>query len=216
MPRTKLTSEERLEIQGLKGRGISLCHLANRFNVSSGTIHWHWRSPQSKKAYIKRMLDLRHTKAVERRKQRLEALSKELTGFERGYLSGIIDGEGTIGLYRRKRWDAHGQGFAWRLELRVHNTFQPLVQRVGSIAGQGKVSMSRPARKPHHKDGWEWRGGGDTLRWLLPQLELVAKKRHRVLALETLSLLENNRNGKNNERITEIADELKMLNRRGK
>lgn len=104
---------------------------------------------------------------------------KDLTEFDRGYLSGLIDGEGCIGLYRKtikgKRTYAR--------TLIINMTHKETIFHVKYIVGEGSIHF-RPRKKPHHKDCWVYTLAGFGMDELLPKLDLITKAQDKNKALK--------------------------------
>ncbi len=74
-----------------------------------------------------------------------------LNAIDAAYLAGLIDGEGTVGLYYRS-----GHGVA--LHLSIANTFRPVLEWVRQTTGVGCVAMRRsPSKSERHKTGGVWK-----------------------------------------------------------
>ena len=140
---------------------------------------------------------------------------KQLTDADLGYLAGIIDGEGHIGLVRRRR--------TWKKSLRTHY-LRPVVQigqakrelldHIARVVGEGSVAV-------HGQRGfYNLRFYPSTMRWLLPQLlsHLVLKRRQAEIVLEFMShagvVLNNGRELPESEhcRRESLAGEIRNLN----
>src|SRR2546427_8215430 len=71
-----------------------------------------------------------------------------LTEVEIGYLAGIIDGEGTIGIYKGR------EPYSYRLALIVTNTHRPMLEWLRSRIG-GSLTRRGMRQKSHHKPAWQ-------------------------------------------------------------
>ncbi|MDE1921318.1 MAG: LAGLIDADG family homing endonuclease [Candidatus Omnitrophica bacterium] len=67
---------------------------------------------------------------------------------EKAYIAGIVDGEGTIGLWRHHRNETHTPN------VTVANNSLTLLQWIKSKAGGGIVSKKK--RQAHHNDSYAW------------------------------------------------------------
>jgi hypothetical protein len=142
-----------------------------------------------------------------------------LSEYERGWLEGIIDGEGSLSLYSGR--PREGRKVSWQPILRVSNTNSRLLERVVELIGFSHVIADRSPRTPNHKRTYAVVYGSSALRWLLPQLRLIAKEGQRVLLLEAVEILRKRRakslrrSGFGSARLTEIHACMRELNRRG-
>lgn len=90
------------------------------------------------------------------------------------YLAGIIDGEGTIGIYYHKGRNSY------RVKIYVVNTYKPLIDWLGSVFG-GFVYKRNHTK---WKTRYEWHLGENAmelLKSLIPYLKI--KKDQAILAL---------------------------------
>lgn len=129
---------------------------------------------------------------------------------ELGYLAGLIDGEGTIGIYATQQ--AH-------LRLIIANSSYPLINWVRSRVGGSLVEI--PSRDLRHKDAWQvvlvQQRAAEVIRQCRPYL--VAKAPQADLALDFISKC----NFERGHALTEdewalrraFADKSRELNRRG-
>lgn len=144
---------------------------------------------------------------------------------EAAYLAAIIDGEGTMGLYKDKRQ------LRPHASLSVTNTSWSLIEWLATkIEG---TTSKYSQRRPNDKDRWQFvvTGKASILRVLqLTMPYLVIKRRQAELLIEFLRFpLKNpiNVHQKGHEgvigrvavpppqRVWEIMDEIKILNKRG-
>ena len=136
-----------------------------------------------------------------------------LTEYVRGWLSALIDGEGSLTLACHR---ARGSNMGWwRPLLDIGNTNLDLLKTAQRLIGAGNISYHRG--KLNHKDWYllEVTSGG--LRVVLPQLGLIVKEKQRLLLIEALKLLENKHGrDRRDERLSEIWTEMKCLNRKGR
>lgn len=133
-----------------------------------------------------------------------------------GWLEGIIDGEGSLGLYKRQEKACVNQGFTWIPRLAVEATSNEMIQRVREVVGEGAI-YNRPARTPQNKATYLYIASSNTLRTLLPQLQLTVKDGQRVLLVEALGIItRNGRLRSNYGRLEDIHQELRALNQKGK
>lgn len=141
-----------------------------------------------------------------------------LNDYERGWVSGLIDGEGDIGLEKCKQPNRTGlgRGFAWVPRVGVSNTHRELLERLQTLLG-GSISLCR-ARRPNQRDWYRLRMSNRVAECVLNAITLVIKERQRVLLLEACKkTAEHARySTPNDARLEQIYLELKVLNRRGR
>lgn len=109
---------------------------------------------------------------------------KALTGYEQGFIEGVIDGEGHLYAYesrQQKKW-TH-----WHVRLSIANNSKKLLEKVEQIVGKGSWICK-------NGKSWELRYSSNTLRWLLPQLNLIVNREKKEKILKILSILKHGRN----------------------
>lgn len=142
-----------------------------------------------------------------------------LSEYEKGFLEGLIDGEGSLKVDRR--YDGKG---TVSCVLIISNNYLPLLQKAQKIIGDGSIQPVN--QRGHRKDGspydahYELRVYANALRWLLPQLNLMVKEDRRKKMLEILSLIRNGRNRFTEkpraDQILQKAEEFRYLSCSGK
>lgn len=138
---------------------------------------------------------------------------RQLTDADLGYLAGIIDGEGHIGLVRRKRsWKRSPERTHYlRPVVQIGQAKRELLDHIARVVGEGSVAV-------HGQRGfYNLRFYPGTMRWLLPQLlnHLVLKRRQAEIVLEFMSgPVWNGRELTENEhsRRATLAAEIRALN----
>lgn len=136
-----------------------------------------------------------------------------------GYLSGIIDGEGSLDCHKAKT-KKQRRGFYYRFRTRIGNTNKALVNAINKAIPTAYTKLEE--RDDKHKDKYEIRLSHQLSKQLLPKLTLIAKPKQKKLLLEGIKLLEehwgNATRGHtpNDPRLEEIYLEMKELNRKGK
>lgn len=140
--------------------------------------------------------------------------SVNLSEAERGYLAGIIDGEGTLRVMRAlKSWYAPF--------IQITNTNEALMdwlQRLLGEKGIGHVYHERFRKKPNHKLKHVYNiAAVQGVKQILDQIAplLVIKKEQAKLLLEFISMKEEKADYGVLPREQEIFEELKLLNKRG-
>ena len=133
-----------------------------------------------------------------------------------GWLEGIIDGEGYLGMWKAKSPFAK-RGFTYMCQLTIANTNKDAIEKSKRLLDGGSIGFSRKD-DPRWKDTWHLVAHADVLRRVLPELRLTVKDAQRRLVLEALSLISahTNRHTPNDSRLEEIYNELRILNKRGK
>jgi hypothetical protein len=139
------------------------------------------------------------------------------------WLACFIDTEGNLGLYKRKAGKRKiKRGFAWGPELRASSTTPILLKQMKAICKCGHVHAHNFKDEQPRKPQKQYQVSSNGLRYILPKVLpfLLVKHRQAELLLEALSLLHVGNNqwtGKpcNDERLEEIYQELRRLNKRG-
>lgn len=115
----------------------------------------------------------------------------ELSDYERGFLEGVIDGEGCIGLYKKKR--DNPKGFSWIVTVKISNTNKAFLEKAKMICGnKGAISLCSPAFNAT-RDFYDYRIPVDTCKVILPQLRLIIKEEQRLLMIDALYYLRQQR-----------------------
>lgn len=160
------------------------------------------------------LVTLERNRSYDRRSHHRCIVGRLLSDHDRGWLEALIDGEGTLGLHS---WGKE-EGY-WVPVLRVSNTNQGLLERMVEIVGPLSIRAHQP-KGPNCKVVYDVACYSSYLRWLLPQLRLVAKEEHRVLLIEAVTILGRRRGSlrKGNDglrRLSEIHARIAELNRKG-
>lgn len=142
----------------------------------------------------------------------------KLTEFEKGYMVGIIEGEGYLGIVKHHS-KQYGRGFCWSLKLGVTNTRPEIIHAVKKICHRTGGVWRTHKKYTNQKPVMDILIYPKTLEWLLPQLKgrFFAKERQVQLCLEAIELLKHSHSSKkspykSDERLEEIYRELRMLN----
>jgi hypothetical protein len=139
----------------------------------------------------------------------------EVTDFELGYICGLIDGEGCIGIEKQKRKG----GFMLRPYIHITNTNSEVIDYARNVLGGG-IEIQR--KKPPEKDVYVLRIYNTKL--LVETLsrikdKLILKKRQAELVLEFCQSRINgavDRGLGYSDRELELYEELRKLNKRGR
>ena len=138
----------------------------------------------------------------------------KLSEYDRGWLEAALDGEGSIAFYRHK--DKTTKGFRWQLRTQLYNTNRAFLERAKLLIG-GRITEKVPSM-PNSKMGYTLQVSTRSMGEFLPQLNLIIKERQRLLSLEIIPLLHQNkiaRRSINDFRLSEIEKEFRTLNRVG-
>ena len=104
-----------------------------------------------------------------------------------GFLEGLIDGEGSIGLRKTKRVYAR-RGFVWAPILSIANTDKALLEKAQHLLG-GSLQKEDRERDPNKRQCYRLVVASNGMRSMLSRLRLVTKETQRLLALEALAVL---------------------------
>ena len=140
------------------------------------------------------------------------------SGFDLGYVVGIIDGEGTLCVTQTVKKDAR-RGYMYRSHVHVVNTCLELIDKMYEITGLGWVSEPR-LPKGNKQLAKTIMFSANDQRQLLPKIQpyLVSKNIQCRLLIEALKLLEENKHcpfkqiDANHDRLDEIYREMWLLN----
>ena len=145
-----------------------------------------------------------------------------LSEYEKGYITGAIDGEGCLTCFKRKGKKLK-LGFGIRPRLSITNTCPEFLSYLKEIIGFGFI---RPVRYKRQREHWKkvqiFDVGSKGLKILLPEIKngLIIKKHQAELLLELIQINEENNKQRstkgNTERMIEIFNEIKKLNKKGK
>lgn len=108
---------------------------------------------------------------------------KEMLPTDAAWLAGLIDGEGTIGVYKNS--NGHGGRFV-QYTLQVVNTHVGALRRCRKISGVGSVNPKWRAKQ--HKPCWAWKVSSQrdiiaVLEQVLPHLTIKLPQARRSLRL---------------------------------
>jgi hypothetical protein len=141
-----------------------------------------------------------------------------LTDYERGFIEGAIDFEGHLSIFRVSKVHQHTRYF--QTIGRVFNTNLPILRKIKStLDEEPTISPSSGNLGPNWKPIYRANINTSTLRWLLPQLGLIVKRKQQLAILDFLNLKE-----KQYGRLTpqvrarqlELFYSMKELNKRGR
>jgi hypothetical protein len=117
-----------------------------------------------------------------------------LSEVEKAWLAGVIDGEGSIFICKvTPKKFRYRRGFFYRPELSVANSNPALLARVQEVIGKGYFGRDKEKKQnPSWNDKWQYRGSGQVLRGILPQIlpYLTAKREIAEAMLRYLSFID--------------------------
>jgi hypothetical protein len=152
-----------------------------------------------------------------------------LTEREKGWLEGIIDGEGYLAILKNKNKNSKN-GYVWSMYLSVTSTRREICEKLLKLFSNEKYVggniIKKPAKNKNCKDAYYFMAKRYSAKRILPQLNFVIKERHRELLIKALDLVEKYRigeyfmggNGRPPEvenEIIKLYEEMKILNKRG-
>lgn len=139
----------------------------------------------------------------------------KISGFQCGYVVGLIDGEGCIGLNKQKR----GNYWMWRPYLHITNTRKELLEKCQELIG-GNLSKGHaygPNEKPcYNLRLFNYQLLAETLA-IVTNLLIIKKKQAEIVlefCRDRLAGSIDNQKGPTNKEM-KAYEELKLLNRRG-
>jgi len=109
---------------------------------------------------------------------------------ERGWLEGILDGEGSFSLSPNST-KACRRGFSWQIKVGIVSTDRAIIEKVRAIIGQGSIN-STPPRGLGKKTVFAYRIPVKAFE-ALRSIELVAKEKQKLLILEAADLISKQR-----------------------
>jgi len=154
-----------------------------------------------------------------------------LTEREKGWLEGIIDGEGCISIGKSKSKSSK-QGFFWNPICVVSNTNLKICEKVKELFSDtnadyiGGCITKRQPKLGNSKIIYTFSAKRYSMKYILPQIKFIAKERQREIVIKAMDILEKYKisniygNGQGrpddieNEMI-KLYEEMKMLNKRG-
>lgn len=147
-------------------------------------------------------------------------LNKLLDIKDAAYIAAFIDGEGTIGLWRRVKPETGH--LSYRPMVEVCNTNKEVLGWFAEIIGNGWFNQTnkKNVAESNHKPLYRFRFRTQDLRWVLPQIRpyLKIKGRQADLLTEYFELVKNTRpNPKYTQsgKFDAFWSEIKQLNHRG-
>ncbi len=131
----------------------------------------------------------------------------EWTDYNLGWLSGIIDGEGSISLLKERRpWQK--AGFQYKPRLNIGNKNIELILKSQLIIGGGCIIG------PNSKGVYNLDVSANKMREILPKLRLIAKRKQKIVIMEALELLSFRHRGRSNPMTKEEIKKFENLVKR--
>ena len=137
---------------------------------------------------------------------------------DKAWAAGFIDGEGSVGLYRRRETHRHEE-FYVRLSA-VNTVIAPLEKLQLMFGGTIHPNSTRPSHQVHWKDSWIWvcshRLAENALRALLPYFIVKVPQAENALAARALvSTKGKRRTAILTGQLNDLAERSKALNKKG-
>lgn len=145
-----------------------------------------------------------------------------LSSAERGWLAGIVDGEGHLGLYKyhyhfKSSYLAKRQ-FTWRPILTISNTKLELIRRAQEICKGGSIRAMAPS-KEGYRTCYRLLLTAGKIRQVTPKIMpyLTAKKDEAILLLKSLELITSYKNDHilHDDTLEKIRLQLRFLRKNG-
>ena len=128
----------------------------------------------------------------------------EWTDYNLGWLSGIIDGEGSISLLKERRpWQK--AGFQYKPRLNIGNKNIELILKAQLIIGGGCIIG------PNNKGVYNLDVSANKMREILPKLKLIAKRKQKIIIIEALELLSFRHRGRSSPMTREETKKFEKL-----
>ena len=140
---------------------------------------------------------------------------KKLTQYQKGWLSGIIDGEGSISLIKEKR-PHFKAGCTYKARFNVGNTDLKLLKEAQKICGGGHICKRKPME--NRKQFWTLDISANIIRDIFPQIKLIAKEKQKQLLLKALLIIRRHitktkpRTNKEIKQLESIYQEIRKIN----
>ncbi len=145
-----------------------------------------------------------------------------ITQVEAAYIAGIIDGEGSISINRRKDRDGYKSGFCFRPVLSVTNTNYALVEWLACTTGVGSTPLGAKPTNARHKPSKRWqvwtRQAAAVLCVVRPYLVIKIAQADIALRYMATDYSHRGKHGLSDEQHTSqrsMYEQMKILNTRG-
>ena len=141
-----------------------------------------------------------------------------LSDFDSGWISGIIDGEGSLSIFKSLQKTSINQRY--RTSIYVSNNNLNLLKKIQKLCnGNGAITATK--LQPRRKQSYVYKIPTLAQQQILPYLNLIVKKRHKEIFFEMWTLLinkggANSRSKDTNEKLEKLKMEINSLNKRGR
>ena len=137
----------------------------------------------------------------------------EWTDYDKGWLSALIDGEGSISLLKEIR-PKYRAGLTYKPRINISNKNRALLEKAKEIIGHGAILG------PNGKGVYNFDVSANGCREILRRIKLIAKWQQQILLLDALNIL-NRRCGRSKpprtdeeiSRLDKIAKTMRRLNK---
>ncbi|MFH0829748.1 MAG: hypothetical protein V1887_01135 [Candidatus Aenigmatarchaeota archaeon] len=148
-----------------------------------------------------------YTKAYGLGLTKIDTVCRILSDFEKGWLCGLIDGEGTLTLHMIRTEKSVG----YHPRLMIGNTNKELVYKIASVVGSGHISFNK--RQGKYKPMWMYELSSRPLLKLLPQIagSLVVKREQAIVVQRVLEINKDHYGGRRTLLSAEAKAELNDL-----
>lgn len=135
---------------------------------------------------------------------------------DKAWLAAALDFEGTIGLYKEKTNTK--RGYTFTPEFIVANTKREIIEKVKSLCGSGYITERRYKQRKWNNI-YIFTMHSNAIRRIIPQIKpyLIIKRQQVEVVLEALDLIISPSIPEENlYRLSELAVEISLLNKRGR
>lgn len=147
---------------------------------------------------------------------RKSCLEIDLTLEQSAYIAGMIDGEGSVGVWRETR-RGNKSGYRYKGVVEVYNTDTRVLHFLKDVCG-GYIAKKRKASKKN-KASWKWACTQTKISELLKQVRpyMILKGEQADIVLKFREIMDNapRRASASHEHFEELYQMTKKLNRRG-
>jgi len=114
---------------------------------------------------------------------------RTLNDYERGWVSGLVDGEGSISVVWGKGKRKLRPHISPCIRMTLTNSCRPLLEEAQKVLGVGTIHEKKSKRRTtsNRKQCWTYQNADQTtLTQVLPQLRLIVKEEIKSLAIELI------------------------------
>lgn len=134
-----------------------------------------------------------------------------MNDYERGFIEGLIDGEGCISVTCNKQRTSPNMRYKYTLE--ITNTNLETLEKAQKIIG-GKITPKQPSG--NRKLVYVLRVSHEGIRSLFKEMQLIVKKKQQEITSKVLELLNGPYGMESRGKLKEFREEMRKCNRRGK